>query len=111
MIADYHVVYARESEHQIEVPARRLDHIQAWLGERLHRNLLVPDLSDRGLTFEGARLLVVDGQPVAQLVYSAPDRPHEPLALCISFGASGEGAVRTESRDGVRLALWRRSYT
>jgi anti-sigma factor RsiW len=111
-VADYHVVYARESEHQVEVPAQRVAHIQAWLGERLHRRLAVPDLSKRDLTFEGARLLVVDGQPVAQLVYSTPDRPSEPLALCISFGAQGEELLRMDSRDGVRLALWRRNgYT
>lgn len=111
-VADYHVVYARESEHQVEVPAQRLAHIQAWLGERLHRKLSVPDLSKRYLTFEGARLLVVDGQPVAQLVYNAPDRPSEPLALCISFGAPGEEALRMDSREGLHLALWRRNgYT
>jgi anti-sigma factor RsiW len=111
-VADYHVVYARESEHQVEVPGPRLAHIQAWLGERLHRKLNVPDLSGRGLTFQGARLLVVDGQPVAQLVYGTPDRPREPLALCISFGAAGEEPLRTESRDDVSLALWRRNgYT
>jgi anti-sigma factor RsiW len=111
-VADYHVVYAREDEHQVEVPARQLAQIEAWLGERLHRRIEVPDLSKDGFTFEGARLLVVDGEPVAQLVYLPPDQPHHPLALCISFGAPGEEALNTDSRNGVNLALWRRKgYT
>src|SRR5216684_3668306 len=61
-IVDYHLVYAQEQEHQIEVPAAQLDHIQAWLGERLNRTLRVPDLSAHGLAFQGARLLVVNGK-------------------------------------------------
>jgi len=77
-IVDYHVVYAREDEHLVEVPAERLDHIEAWLGERLERQLHVPDLSGHDLIFRGARLLVVDGRPVGQLVYSRPDRPYRP---------------------------------
>ena len=111
-VADYHVVYAREDEHQVEVSAKHQAEIEAWLGERLHRSIAVPDLSKDGLTFEGARLLVVDGEPVAQLVYLPPNQPHHPLALCISFGAPGEEALTSDSRNGVNLALWRRKgYT
>lgn len=111
-VADYHVVYAREDEHQVEVPAKRQAEIEAWLGERLHRSITVPDLSKDGLSFEGARLLVVDGEPVAQLIYLPPNEPHHPLGLCISFGAPGEEALTSESRNGVNLALWRRKgYT
>jgi anti-sigma factor RsiW len=111
-VADYHVIYAREDEHQVEVPAQRLAHIEAWLGARLHRRIQVPDLTKDGLTFEGARLLVVDGEPVAQLVYRPANQPQHPLALCISFGAPGEEAINTDSRNGVNLALWRRNgYT
>src|SRR5690242_6433541 len=80
-VADYHALYARETEHQAEVPAARLEHIEEWLGERLHRRLVVPKLSEHGLTFAGARLLVVDGAPVAQLLYHRPGHEHEPLGL------------------------------
>jgi len=107
-VADYHVVYAREDEHLVEVPAERRDHIEAWLGDRLQRQLHVPDLSAHDLIFRGARLLVVDDRPVGELVYSRPDRPHRPVALCITFGGPGEEALRTEARDGITLALWRR---
>jgi anti-sigma factor RsiW len=111
-IADYHTLYALEDEHQVEVGADHRDQIESWLGARLHRRLHIPDLSDRQLVFAGARLLVVDGAPVAQLVYRWPDQPHKPLALCITFGEPGEQAIQTDARDGVRQVLWRhRGYT
>src|SRR5216684_1741531 len=40
-IADYHVLYAREDEHLVEVPADRREHIEAWLGDRLEREIRV----------------------------------------------------------------------
>jgi anti-sigma factor RsiW len=107
-VAEYHVVFAREREHQVEITADRLDEIQSWLGERLGRKLVVPDLSDRGLTFRGARLLVVGRQPVAQLVYAFPGRHDRPLALCIAAGPSDEIQLRAHTEGELNLALWAR---
>jgi len=108
-VAEYHVVYAREREHQVEVTADRLDEIQSWLGARLGRKLVVPDLSDRGLTFRGARLLVVGRRPVAQLVYNFPGRPDRPFAICITAGPANDVPLRTHTDDGLNLALWARN--
>jgi anti-sigma factor RsiW len=111
-IADYHVLYARETEHQVEVAATRRADIERWLGDRLDRSLRVPDLRGRGFTFAGARLLVVDSRPVAQLVYHAPGRPNQPLALCITFGPPGRGGPQGDQRNGLNQLLWRRKgYT
>jgi anti-sigma factor RsiW len=111
-VADYHLLYARESEHQVEVPATRLAHIEAWLGDRLHRKLVVPDLSAQRLTFVGARLLSVDGVPVAQLLYQAPGHEHQPMAFCIAPDGSPDAALRGEEHDGLREVTWSRSgYT
>jgi anti-sigma factor RsiW len=107
-VAEYHVVFAREREHQVEVTADRIDEIQAWLGERLGRKLVVPNLSDRGLTFRGARLLVVRHRPVAQLVYAFPGRFDRPVALCIAAGSPDEIKLGTHTENGLNLALWAR---
>jgi anti-sigma factor RsiW len=110
-IADYHTMYAREDEHQVEVSAAQPAQIEQWLGNRLHRRLHIPDLSNRTLTFIGARLFVVDGMPVAQFIYHWPGQPHRPLGLCISIGA-GDEPLRADSRDGVQQVLWRhQGYT
>jgi anti-sigma factor RsiW len=108
-VADYHSLYARESEHQVEVSAARLAHIETWLGNRLHNKLEVPDLSAHGLTFVGARLLGVDGTPVAQLLYQAPGREHEPVALCIAADASNDTEMRGDVYAGLQEVTWSQS--
>jgi anti-sigma factor RsiW len=108
-VADYHSLYARETEHQVEVSAARLAHIETWLGNRLHSKLTVPDLSDHGLTFVGARLLGVDGKPVAQLLYQAPGREHEPVALCIAPDPSNDTQMRGDVYAGLQEVTWSES--
>jgi anti-sigma factor RsiW len=108
-VADYHSLYARESEHQVEVSAARLAHIETWLGNRLHSKLTVPDLTAHGLTFVGARLLGVDGTPVAQLLYQAPGREHEPVAFCIAPDTSNDTEMRGEVYAGLQEVTWGRS--
>jgi anti-sigma factor RsiW len=104
-IATYHQVFARETEHLVEVPAARRADLSAWLGERLGRKLTIPELSGSGLTFAGGRMLVVDGKPVAQLMYTRPGSL--PLAVCITRSGKAPAAVRIEQRNGLDLAWWR----
>jgi anti-sigma factor RsiW len=102
-IAGYHRIYARETKHLVEVGADRRDEIVAWLGSRLGRRLAIPDLGPRGFTFAGARLLVVNRQPVAQLLYTRPGSL--PVGICLTRG--GEPRPRSVvERDGLRLASW-----
>ena len=82
-VREYHAVFARETEHVVEVPASRRDHIEAWLGNRVHYPFTVPDLTSRGLTFLGARMIAIGGGVVAQLMYV--DRDGEHIAICVAF--------------------------
>jgi anti-sigma factor RsiW len=108
-IASYHRVYAADPDHIVEVPATRTAEIEAWLGKRLSRRLRVPDLSGENLRFEGGRLLAVDGQPVAQLVYAEPDG--DPVALCVAAAAEGPESPQAAVRHGLNMsAWWRRGY-
>jgi anti-sigma factor RsiW len=104
-IATYHQVFARETEHLVEVPAARRADLSAWLGERLGGKLTIPELSGSGLTFAGGRMLVVDGKPVAQLMYTRPGSL--PLAVCITRSSKAPAPVRIEQRNGLDLAWWR----
>jgi len=103
-VAEYHAVYAREERHLVEVPAEQMDEITGWLGKRLDRRLEVPDLAAEGLRFAGARLLVVGGHAVAQLVYTRAQG--RPLALCITKLAGAAAPVRLERHGAQRTALW-----
>lgn len=105
-VAGYHVAYARLASPLDEIPARKGVQIAAWLGRILHGPARVPDMSRAGLAFRGARLLVVDGRPVAQLLYARPGQPEWPLGLCISAGEPHWRAIRIAHRQGVTLAAW-----
>ena len=105
-IAQYHRVYASTARrHLVEVGADELDHIQTWMTNMIGRDIPVPDLTDFGITFAGARLLGINEKPVAQLVYL--DQNDQPLALCIipSSGHVKEASLST-NRD-LNLVDWR----
>jgi anti-sigma factor RsiW len=80
-VIDYHRVFSRERERLVEIPAARQAEFTAWLGERLGRAIHVPDLTANGLTFAGGRMLVVEGDVVAQMLYLRENGP--PIAICI----------------------------
>lgn len=80
-IADYHAVYAGQKRHLVEVGADESDHIETWLTASVGATVRIPDLAANGLTFEGGRLLVAAGKPVAQLMYT--DAGGAVVALCL----------------------------
>jgi len=104
-ISSYHLVYGRETEHLVEVPASRREHLSAWLGERLGRPLAIPELSTARLTFAGGRMLVVEGKPVAQLIYTRAGT--FPLGVCVTASSKPAAPVQAERRNGLDLAWWR----
>jgi anti-sigma factor RsiW len=85
-IADYHAVYASQTRHLAEVPATEADHIETWLAASVGTDFTIPDLADLGLTFQGGRLLVAGGKPVAQLTYTTADGTV--IALCFQRAAA-----------------------
>ena len=104
-VAQYHRVYAREQRHLVEVAAEETPHIEAWLGKRLELPFKVPDLSAFGLTFKGARMLVINGEPVAQLVYLPVDG--RALALCVIRSKREDKPLTASQQDDLNLVDWR----
>jgi anti-sigma factor RsiW len=92
-VAEYHAVYAAQGRHLVEVPASEQAHLETWLSEQTGVAFRVPDLAASGLAFQGARLLVADGRPVAQLMY----RDAEGQVIAVCFMASGEAAPAGEA--------------
>jgi anti-sigma factor RsiW len=108
-VADYHLVYATQKRHLVEVPASQTDHLQKWLADTTGVAFTVPDLAASGLTFQGARLLVASGKPVAQLLYT--DAAGQVVALCFLAGgnaAAGTGTTPLQTRNakGVNMVWW-----
>ncbi|MEY9196532.1 MULTISPECIES: anti-sigma factor family protein [Sinorhizobium] len=107
-IADYHRVYSRQKEHLVEVPASQAAHIETWLTASVGVRFKIPDLTSTGLAFEGARLLVANGKPVAQLVYR--DQEDEIFAICFLRSADGAKADTFSEviRGDLGLVSWQK---
>ncbi len=101
-VAEYHAVFVHETEHLVEVAANRQAHIEEWLGARVGYPLQVPDLAARGLTFVGARMLVVDARPVAQLMYT--NARGDRVALCVTEQSkAGDSPLQYMAEQGFDL--------
>jgi anti-sigma factor RsiW len=103
-VAQYHSIYSRETVHLVEVPATQEDHLKAWLGKRINASLVIPNFNQDGLTFAGGRLVVLDGEPVAELMYTRPTGL--PIALCILYHVGQPSTIAMERRGNLNLATW-----
>jgi anti-sigma factor RsiW len=103
-VAEYHEIYSRETRHLVEVPADQAEHLRAWLGQRLARNLDVPDLTAAGLRFAGGRMLVINDRPVAQLMYTRDKGL--PIAICLTQLAGNALPISIERQGAMQLASW-----
>jgi anti-sigma factor RsiW len=103
-VAAYHSIYSRETVHLVEVPATQEDHLKAWLGKRVNASLVIPNFNQDGLTFAGGRLVVLDGEPVAELMYTRPSGL--PIAFCVQYHVGQPSTITVERRGDLNLATW-----
>ncbi|OBZ93237.1 membrane protein [Pararhizobium polonicum] len=107
-IADYHRIYARQTaEHLVEVPAGN-SKIESWLASNVGVNFTLPDLTGKGLTFEGARLLVAAGKPVAQLMYKNEDGDVFAICFLKSKPGASDGRMTESMRDDIAMISWQK---
>jgi anti-sigma factor RsiW len=66
-----------------------------------------PDLKPWGLNFRGARLVVVEGRPAAQLVYTTENKAIGPLTLVIGASKQSDIQPTFDHRQDVNLLYWR----
>jgi anti-sigma factor RsiW len=92
----------------IDVPASN-DPQQALqkISQSLPQQVRLPDLKPWGLNFRGARLVVVEGRPAAQLVYSTDNKAIGPLTLVIGASKQPDIPPTFDRRQDVNLLYWR----
>jgi anti-sigma factor RsiW len=103
-IADYHRVYAAQGRHLVEVGAGEADHIRTWLSASVGAPVPTPDLTQHGLTFRGARLLVAAGKPVAQLMYT--DAEGQVVALCLIATETPRDGFASQTIGAFDMVSW-----
>jgi anti-sigma factor RsiW len=105
---DYKLVVSAGGESMLDVPASGEggDALQK-ISQNLSQQVRLPDLKPWGLTFRGARLVVVEGRPGAQLVYTTDNKAIGPLALIIGSTKQPDLAPTPGRKDDVNLLYWR----
>ncbi len=77
------------------------------ISQSLPQQVRLPDLKPWGLTFRGARLVVVEGRPAAQLVYTTDNKAIGPLTLVIGATKQPDSPPTFDHRQDVNLLYWR----
>jgi anti-sigma factor RsiW len=77
------------------------------ISQSLTQQVRLPDLKPWGLNFRGARLVVVDGRPAAQLVYTTDNKAIGPMALIIGSSKQPDIAPSFDRRQDVNMLYWR----
>jgi anti-sigma factor RsiW len=105
---DYKLMVNAGGDTLVDVPASgdNGDVLQK-ISQNLPQQVRLPDLKPWGLTFRGARLVVVDGKPAAQLIYNTDNKAIGPLALIIGSSKQPDIAPTFERRQDLNLLYWR----
>jgi anti-sigma factor RsiW len=99
-----HRLYVAEKRHPVEVGRDEEQHLVTWLSRRLDRPLQAPDLGRFGLQLLGGRLLPLQGEPAAQLMYE--DGSGGRYTLFVTRGRGEDTAFRVAEQNGVSAFYW-----
>jgi anti-sigma factor RsiW len=77
------------------------------ISQSLPQAVRLPDLKPWGLTFRGARLVLVGGRPAAQLIYTTDNKAIGPLTLIIGSSRRPDIPPTFNRRQDVNLLYWR----
>ncbi len=77
------------------------------ISQSLPRQVRLPNLKPWGLNFRGARLVVGEGRPAAQLVYTTDNKAIGPLTLTIGSSRLPDLPPTFDRRQDINLLYWR----
>jgi anti-sigma factor RsiW len=67
----------------------------------------VPDLKPWGLTFQGARMIIVEGRPAAQLFYTTDNKALGAITVVVGQSKRQDVPPTFERRQDVNVMYWR----
>jgi len=90
--------------HLWDVKSENPHTVKPWFAGKLDYSPPVIDLKDDGYPLAGGRLDLVNGRPVAALVYR---RSQHVINLFVwPASGAGEGGVKVETKNGFNVAYW-----
>jgi anti-sigma factor RsiW len=77
------------------------------ISQSLPQEVRLPNLKPWGLNFRGAKLVVAEGRPAAELVYTTDNKAIGPLTLIIGSSKLPNISPTFDRRQDVNLLYWR----
>jgi anti-sigma factor RsiW len=108
-IAGYHKLFVNagpDDRQLMDVPADGNTDALRKAGQ-LPSDFHLPDLKPWGLAFQGARFLVVEGQPATQLFYTTDNQALGPLTVVVASSSKPDLAPTFDRRGDLNLLYWR----
>lgn len=108
-VAGYHELLIKAGSNDralMDVPADANDGGARKTGQ-LPPGFRLPNLKPWNLQFQGARLLVIDGQPAAQFFYTTSNKNLGPLTFVEAVSIKPDLAPTFDRRDGLNILYWR----
>jgi len=108
-IAGYHELFVNagpDDRQLMDVPADGGNDALRKAGQ-LPSDFHLPDLKPWGLNFQGARFLVVEGQPATQLFYITDNQSLGPLTVVVASTSKPDLAPTFDKRGDLNLLYWR----
>ncbi len=105
---DFKLFVASGDKALIDVPASGDSHEALQkISQSLTQQVRLPNLKPWGLNFTGARIVVLEGRPAAELVYSTDNKAIGPLALIIGSSKEADIPPTFDRRQSVNMLYWR----
>jgi len=74
--------------------------------DKLPQNFSVPNLKPWGLEFQGARFLMVEGQPATALLYGTSDKTLGPVIVVVANTGKSDSQGGPATRDDINVWRW-----
>lgn len=104
-VADYQVLYGRETVASIKEDPATTEQVLADIRQRDGMPVHVPDLHQAGLKFKRVQRLNYHDRPLIQMVY-LPERG-DPVALCVIEDANADEPVHAQQVGDMKTVTWR----
>jgi anti-sigma factor RsiW len=102
---DAYSVYGPEAKHAVEVSAADKAQLEAWFTERIGVKIAVPDLSARGYSLLGGRLLTEGAKPAGLLIYENAAKKR--LVVYVAANDLHTNVpMKVEKRGGLVSCFW-----
>ncbi len=100
-----HEVYAADFKHPVEVAGSDVGHLQTWLSRRIGIEFKIPDLTEKGYSLVGGRLLAEGDKPAGLLMYENGEKQRITIYVAAN-AAKDESSMRIQYRGKLMSCYW-----